>query len=779
MMRAFSVSPPPPGPGPGEHGRLRGWLQGSLAGICELQLLRERQELRVRRALRLGDAGAESPLEGTEQPDVQTERMWELVQRVEDLRLDAENSCGEMVETDSWQSSGFYEGASPALPSESPASVFGECFSSFPSVAGSYSRIGNPEARIHFANERPKSAGDLGHGEKDGNSGTARIMVPRSFSAPYTSSQDYASDTQPHYQARGSREPFYPSPLHAVTLQNPLTCSSQLRGMGGGHKNISLASYHDDSVGVATDDMDTYGTCPSDFQFFPDPSHCRRLENYMMQLIHRRGQPPRSSKPPRTSLNPEPSRGLARQNSQCKRSLDLRGALCERKYPSQGERNDIPSPGVYENSAGMPSQIWASWDAGADGVSANKSPVTSQASEVFSPPHLSLKKPPKFHANAAHLRATSVDRYQPPASCSLSDGHSFETPLNDTSNSLPQPFIRHSPGGPNMHPPAYEERSGYEPCEKRPPLTAMEEEEGVCEMVNAQYIPAQVTPRLQAAHRNARKKPPPLCKGRSVELSPEHCQAVARERQRGGVALTAAPKKCRFTEEDGEGGKRGGKKGSPRGKKTIRSQSENSLLNKHAALDRTVTKYHTVDREEVAQSKPSRQRRQNAAGYRKWRSTAEICQDEASPSDPYRMSKRSKKVVKGLTQVPVSSSPRNLLYGYAESDSEFSADCSVARPAPVCEPEEDLGGYAAPCYGESGSSLSEGESPAFSTCSSDTDESGGLVWPQQLSPQVVSSTGPGNSSGQPKVFVKIKASHALKKKIMRFRTGSLKVMTTV
>ncbi|KAL6080790.1 hypothetical protein STEG23_031726 [Scotinomys teguina] len=89
-------------------------------------------------------------------------------------------------------------------------------------------------------------------------------------------------------------------------------------------------------------------------------------------------------------------------------------------------------------------------------------------------------------------------------------------------------------------------------------------------------------------------------------------------------------------------------------------------------------------------------------------------------------------------------------------------------------------------YGESESSASEGESPAFSSASSDSDGSGGLVWPQQLVAAAgASPSGPGGAAGvatpagPAKVFVKIKASHALKKKILRFRSGSLKVMTTV
>lgn len=88
--------------------------------------------------------------------------------------------------------------------------------------------------------------------------------------------------------------------------------------------------------------------------------------------------------------------------------------------------------------------------------------------------------------------------------------------------------------------------------------------------------------------------------------------------------------------------------------------------------------------------------------------------------------------------------------------------------------------------GESEFSMSEVYSPASSSLSSDSDE-GGLVWPQLLPPRLAPSASSTSSSpkaspeasSQPKAFVKIKASHALKKKILRFRAGSLKVMTTV
>lgn len=74
----------------------------------------------------------------------------------------------------------------------------------------------------------------------------------------------------------------------------------------------------------------------------------------------------------------------------------------------------------------------------------------------------------------------------------------------------------------------------------------------------------------------------------------------------------------------------------------------------------------------------------------------------------------------------------------------------------------------------SDSSLSETCSPGSSSRSSDSDDSGGLVWPQQVPPYV-----PSFSQNAPTAMVRIKASHALKRKILRFRSGSLKVMTTV
>ncbi|XP_063794494.1 dapper homolog 3-like isoform X1 [Pseudophryne corroboree] len=134
--------------GVAERGRLRQLLRGSVAGLCELRLLRERQEVRVRRALR-----------GGEDLDRQ---LWELERQLGELRLRAENDN----ETAEYEAEG----------SES-CDVF----------VDRSSRAGQTEARMHYASERPKSAGDLVVGSHHPRSSSSRLLVPRSMSAPYPS----------------------------------------------------------------------------------------------------------------------------------------------------------------------------------------------------------------------------------------------------------------------------------------------------------------------------------------------------------------------------------------------------------------------------------------------------------------------------------------------------------------------------------------------------------------------------------------------------------------
>ncbi|XP_051542025.1 dapper homolog 3-like [Myxocyprinus asiaticus] len=261
------------------------------------------------------------------------------------------------------------------------------------------------------------------------------------------------------------------------------------------------------------------------------------------------------------------------------------------------------------------------------------------------------------------------------------------------------------------------------------------------ELVNAQYIPAQPC-RAQARAATHRTHVAP--KATRGAYSPE--RALTKHR----VAL----KKCRFTEEKITAKKPG--------RKACRAQSENSLLGQRGVTER---KYNTVERDAERNAQPKTHRAQGGSGHRRWRSTLELSQDEAEPP-PEQPIRRSRK--------PRPAPPPCL----SQHHPQPHVRGEYPPRAALCLPVED---YAHPVPGESESSLSEAESPGSISLSSDTDESGGLVWPQQLPPQLAPPSTPNlpESTLQPKAFVKIKASHALKKKILRFRTGSLKVMTTV
>uniref|UniRef100_A0A3B4ATM1 Dishevelled-binding antagonist of beta-catenin 3a n=1 Tax=Periophthalmus magnuspinnatus TaxID=409849 RepID=A0A3B4ATM1_9GOBI len=210
-----------------------------------------------------------------------------------------------------------------------------------------------------------------------------------------------------------------------------------------------------------------------------------------------------------------------------------------------------------------------------------------------------------------------------------------------------------------------------------------------------------------------------------------------------------------------------------------RSQSENSLIGQGMLPER---RYSTTERPQgradPAYNQAIQMGRNN--GNRRWCSNLELSQDEGESHTP-QASRRPPRKRNGHSYQQQQSHTHYQQHRQQWQHSDYH------QRAPLCQEEA----YPRAIPAESESSMSEVYSPGSSSISSDSDESGGLVWPQQLPPRLAmgssSSSSPspqanaavnGNAS-QPKAFVKIKASHALKKKILRFRSGSLKVMTTV
>lgn len=301
------------------------------------------------------------------------------------------------------------------------------------------------------------------------------------------------------------------------------------------------------------------------------------------------------------------------------------------------------------------------------------------------------------------------------------------------------------------------------------------------QLVNAEYIPAQPCRASSRAYANSHSRPQ---KGSGI---PKPNQSTL---ERGHYYSEEQPPASQIQPSKSRGGSKKYRSNEDRGanrkqvKKACRSQSENSL---QRLPER---KYNTVERDGGAggsngrgsRSSQSKNKKQQGSGScRRWQSSLELSQDEADQSSMQETKQCSSNQKYHCGRRTRRCRPTHASYAYPHQNSHHHQhmEYQLARAqVPLCQPSED---YPQAYRDESQSSMSEADSPDTSSLSSDSDDSGGLVWPQQLPPQL-SLLSPAASPGapmQPKAFVKIKASHALKKKILRFRTGPLKVMTTV
>lgn len=504
----------------------------------------------------------------------------------------------------------------------------------------------------------------------------------------------------------------------------------------------------------------------------------QKAETYIFGLIQRKALPPRPSKP-RTSLAADArATGVVRQSSLCRKDEQL----SPKQTPIQ-VIPQLPSPVVQTQvQERIPSLAAHSLD-----------------QERYQGTVYIDEAPPPYH----HLQQS--DQHQPGPYHKAK-----QVPLvANRSISLEYPTCRVIPtqvDSSNSNPDSPQNFQVYSQVMLKPQQLPTPEEH----LVNAEYIPAQ--PCRASTRAYAHHHPPnhhhSSGKGSSKPsrstYSPERAHQHQEQQQHQPTQSQPSRSRSNAKKSDKNGAAR------KQGKKACRSQSENSL---QRAPER---KYNTVERDGAgsgsgsrgsrssqSKSKKQQQQQQQQHGnghYRRWQSSLELSQDEAEQpqgqthAQPHSASNQRDQCPRRTRK----SRPAHPAYAYPVQNHhqqhhhhhhhshhhdrhvEYQLD---ARPV------ED---YHHTGPGESESSSSDADSPESSSLSSDSDESGGLVWPQQLPPQLsqpppasATSTAAAASSATPgaplqqKAFVKIKASHALKKKILRFRTGSLKVMTTV
>ncbi|XP_049925915.1 dapper homolog 3 isoform X1 [Epinephelus moara] len=655
MHRAFSF------PVTVERSRTKERLEASLAGLCELELRKQRQECLVLGALALGDPllqdcsrGELACFSSWGQENLTLRRQlsalqsspWGLMQALEqqvgELRIDTDDGCydGAQGDTgDSRPSSGFYESSEGQSPK-------GRSCSTEPTEAAS---------SWVYSNDRPKSVGDplMLNGELDVP--VHHTTLPRSFSAPYPPLEGIAEEGT----AVDSWQ-WEPSRANQPWQQQPA----------------------EDQV------------TEEDYQ------QALRVESYILTLIQRHTVPPRPCQP-RTTLSPDPPYCSASGHS----SL-------HRRTPSLTTHPHV------DLSANPKSQGW-----GCDPLEGEA--CGGEAPSLEEDCYLALPYPQSRPHSLAERLPSPLPSLDP--NCGVGALDLCCEPPSPQHYLHPHPTIHHKHN-----------------------------------LVSAQYIPGQG---CHAPVRSPRHYNPEQPRPNRAITSPEHLNSKSRTSKKSHNERQRAKKSS---------------------SKTSRSQSENSLLGQRVLPER---RYSTTERHQGRGDLAQNQNQVTGPQVgnnshnesRRWCSNLELSQDEGETLTGQAQRRPPRKARHG--QSCPHSQPQNYHHHQQQQHTQRWHPDFQER-APLCQGEE---GYAGAAPAESESSMSEVYSPASSSLSSDSDESGGLVWPQQLPPRLAStssSSSPSpqataNTSSQPKAFVKIKASHALKKKILRFRSGSLKVMTTV
>ncbi|GAB0191127.1 dapper 1 [Grus japonensis] len=762
-----------------ERQRTRERLEATLAGLGELEYLRQRQELLVKSLLLRRPAGAVPGAQGGrgepagEGPPPRSleekfleenilllrrqlnclrrrdagllNQLQELDKQISDLRLDVEKTTDEHLETDSRPSSGFYElsdGASGSL-SNSSNSVF--------NLIGwmDYNKEGQHE---------DQTAGS----------------VCRSLSTPHSNSLDVVADVHPKYQCdlvskNGNDVYRYPSPLHAVAVQSPMfllpvTENPQREEERLGCDISEVCAGSETDSGKSTNTFLPQSSWPA-----PCPSTSKRIDGYILSLVQKKTHAVRTNKP-RTSLNADPTKGILRHGSMCVRQPAGVVAHSNVVNLKSSKQACLPSGGTTAPDHTAPSPLkQRPRELAGEQLENRKAPLPAAfppgtASELQSKhlPRGVKPAPPELNRNAV-VAAGDVPKENGQLFAASPKESPGKTVVLQPENRVSQPpkkvLLKSSLQAARSSSPAVEERPALD--FKSEGSSSQSLDDGL--LVNAQYIPAQQqSVKLHKGTRNVK-----ILKSSALKHRPHLANGLENGSQTLREKTKPVGKKCRFPDELDTNKKL--KKPSSRGKRGSGLQPESGLQSRQAGLHRSAIRSHGHGREVVV-AKPKHKR----ADYRRWKSSAEISYEEA-----LRRARRNRREGVGVySQVPL---PYVSPYAYVASDSEYSAECeSLFHSTVVDTSEDEQSNYTTNCFGDSESSLSEVEFVGESTTTSDSDESGGLIWSQFVQTLPIQTvTAPELHENAAKAFVKIKASHNLKKKILRFRSGSLKLMTTV
>ncbi|XP_043998642.1 dapper homolog 1 isoform X2 [Gambusia affinis] len=821
-------------PSDGERLRsVRERLELMVSVLGELEYLRHRQQLLVLSALKeeVKEARSDAQLSCEENILVLRKQLsclrrdagviselHELDQQINELRLEPEPSH-DQLETDSRPSSGFYElsdGASGSL-SNSSHSVFSECFCSTADAEGYFLSTEELASCLEYDVLVGGFYDDLG------SSGVVR----RSLSAPHQASleatslapTDSPSKTFCNFFPRKASDIYnYRSPSHAAAVQG--SALLQVSGDGGQSRDEAggecLKTETFPILGSVSGPLRPQG---STFQ-----SHSsKHLEKYIFGLLQRRAQPIRANRP-RTNISTDPLKSVVRQPSfslrqisgPCSGAGTLKGSEIKSVFPAGETSAEVITVSSSPRQSSLESK---NEEKGTQRVSPddtvtiktsskinkgdsnsdlqNNCSVTSRVKNTSTKRLISKTGKGSLSLSGASVPTLLTDNIvQGSPKCNSSDKETSQPccPVDQeqivksvltakTQTGASKKLSKALQSGPSEDNKSELAHSSAEPF-------AQNHEEDIRVARRSHVGNGNLAKQHNGKHRKGNNRNVKITKVKSTNRT---STMLASERKE--VPSEKKDKFClnpnRVLEVD-DGSSNHVKVSNKRTSSGLKNISASTLLagvpDKQArstqiSMRSGVLKQHhhgnyhshlPHGREQViVVAKPKYKRND----YRPLRAIMEVPCDSANKHGQWR---QRKKVVRNSVAktYPTSGGQQCSLYSnVAGSDSEYSAECvSLFHSTIVDTSEDDKSNYTTNCFGDSESS--EEEYVEENTTTTDTEESVG--------------GGPGGAGGgrtgigklemypaQTKTFVKIKASYNLKRKILRFRSGSLKLMTTV
>uniref|UniRef100_A0A8C5UAZ3 Dishevelled binding antagonist of beta catenin 2 n=1 Tax=Malurus cyaneus samueli TaxID=2593467 RepID=A0A8C5UAZ3_9PASS len=756
-------------------------LQAALAGLQELQVLREKQRELVRAALampqRPAAGGEQQPLsahskehrlEATlsalkeqlsrlRRQDVGLKsHLDQLDQRISELKLDVSKTSSEYLDSDSRPSSGFYDlsdGGSCSL-SNSCTSVYSESISS--SHTSLLPSSQHPKARLSVFDYRPKSADETTvHTTSFQQQGTyvsngCRIAASRDVSGT-------SARSRPRPVSTGDLERLIPADARFQKEMDPTSMLPQYHN-GDMHLLTVDPKFQNDLV--SKNGIDVYP--------YPSPLHAVALQSPLFSLVGTSPEsdfqvPPSKPMPAMTG----PSLIKTRPTTEAKPGGYINKLLQLMRSKESGRAEAGEWVSQKSQPAAMHQRLIITPSAGGVKINSSSSQLEKQTSSLESGkaegkmsrevPEGECAKQQEAMSSMNEEQSCTQPDTEPSAvnSCYPAKSAARGSPLAEAAESSVERSLSYSQ---------------------------------LSEFVHAQFVPAE-SHQVRVKFASSKTKAVKIKRRNSEKVLRPGKQAFCMDKARGSQGATKLPTEWNQLQRP-QGMKSLAPRPSYPSDMASRSCSESSLFPVQVQLPTVLSRpelyrasANTLCSLEAACMDPANKKKQ-----RKWQSAVEISAKvhpaglahDFGPGAPRQPARRA-----GIPTVSVrahSKAQCHADYAKSESDhSEYSAECASLFHSTIAETSEgEVSDFTANRFGDSESSESDSDGSSSNTSPAlDCDErdEGELIWPEdsvRQSVQVSSRPLPP----LPKIC-RIKASKALKKKIRRFQPASLKVMTMV